>query len=502
MKNATNKHYENLKISMCPVALFHQLAVNGKVSGSIFAVGEIKNAIVIVHGACGCAYHYRYSARTRHYPNFEVVTSDLCNTDIVYSGEDKLLETIIETHNTYKPDVIVIVPTPVCDIIQDDVTAVAQRAFELHGIKVIVSRSELFSHRDKTFAARKLQQLSKQKFNKATNIDFDIMGCGYTETLYGLVEQAMKPQEVIPYTVNIETIAWGVQGNQTLKDIEATLNEVGVIVNSYFPTASITQIETMPRVQLNLVRRLRWATRMKEIFGTPFLQLNSVGKYNGFEGIVNFYTDIGEALDIPDKMQEMLQYRKQASLEKTSSMKNELNSYNVFVITRGLSALPYLLKNYKETFNINVIGCAVIVTEHSRHSHKITDEVLDNLMSKVNESLSLYFPDIKVTINPTLDELKKQTVNADLILGTENFYFENLGIPLINPTHEEIELTFESYESSVKQMHNQFKNAKNHNSLILNKLNFDLENYPLLNEDSLLASKNMWQEMWLNRGDF
>ena len=72
-------------------AVNHMQGVNGKVAGNLAAFSQIKDAAIILHGPKGCAYHYRYFARRRYLPAYNIESSDLTEADVVTGGEDKLM---------------------------------------------------------------------------------------------------------------------------------------------------------------------------------------------------------------------------------------------------------------------------------------------------------------------------------------------------------------------------------------------------------------------------
>ena len=494
-----NKYYDEARIALFPSAIFHQMGVNGKVSGSIFALEEIPNAVAVVHGAVGCGYHYRYSARTRNSPNFRVTSSRLEEYDIIFGGESKLLDTILAVYEQEKPTLIAIVPTPVSDIIQDDLRQVAKDAMERCGIPVILSKSELFSHRDRNYARKRLKKLAEQKMGDTKSLDMDITGCGYSETLCALVEQVMQPQTVEALTVTIESIGWGVRGNQLFAEMEETLALTGVRLVNYFPAATLQDIKTMPRVALNIVKRTHWAKTMREKFGTPFLEIIGT-RYSGLLGIGRFYQDIGNVLGISEEMAKVVAEKTQWALAETHSERISIAKYKVYLITSSLSNLPYLLKRYQESYQLQVVGCMVHMTNQAMSNSAIDDVLLATLLDKARESAKMYYPQLEVKINLSDTELCQACQNADVIIGTTNHCYEALGKPLVSTSDEEASLTFESYVRSVKDLAYRLTHAKCHGAMILNKMSFQKEYFPLLDEHSLIAGRKMWSTMWLERG--
>lgn len=67
-------------------------------------------------------------------------------------------------------------------------------------------------------------QKQKQKFSSSAVYP----GCGYVEVMDALVEQVMEPQRVQPRSVNIETFAWGYNGEDKLQGMSEMLQKWGL----------------------------------------------------------------------------------------------------------------------------------------------------------------------------------------------------------------------------------------------------------------------------------
>ena len=190
--------FEELDSKLYPSTLLHAYGVNGKISGSVGAVGEMgEDVVAVVHGPRGCAFHYRCSARRRRQPYYNLFTSDLTQQEIIFGGEDKLRRTVLEIWERFHPTCIFIIPTPVSDVLNSDIQAVSF-GLRRQGIPVVGIRSELFSHRDKNYARNRLWQIAQQKITGDNRLEMELKGCGFTEALCALVEQVMEPQAVIP----------------------------------------------------------------------------------------------------------------------------------------------------------------------------------------------------------------------------------------------------------------------------------------------------------------
>lgn len=492
-------YYDDLATAMYPSRLLHSFGVNGKVSGSVGAAGEIGgDVLVILHGPLGCGFHYRFSARRRHQPFYRILTTDLQEQEIVFGGNEKLEKTIRDAWKRYHPELILVVPTPISDILNE---TVAETAKYLHdeGIPVVGVQSELFSHRDKNYAKNRLKEISKQKLGGDNRLEMELKGCGFTEALYAIVGQLMEKKEVIPYSVNIETVGWGSEGKSVLREIEKTLNQAGVSVNTWIPSASPEELKKAPAAQLNLVKRVRWARKMRDLFGTDYLHINDSGRYVGLDGISQFYRDIGEMLDIPDQMESVIQWERARVLRKTEEVRTYISGFHGILVCRGLQSVPFTLKTYAKELGIHVDAVCVTQTERMRISSGITPEVEHNLMVRIGDAIEMFSPGTELFVNPDEDEMRKLFAKTDVVVGSDDFTLEGLGAPMIPAVDKLSGPSFDSYIRLLSRFASCLKNAEKRDELILNRMDFNTDNYPRYENPSTAASRKMWEEMWLDR---
>lgn len=111
-------------------------------SGARVVLNPVKDAYHLVHGPIGCA-SYTWDIRGSLTSGSDIFrtsfSTDLREKDIVFGGEKKLTTIITELmeNDNYQPEVIFIYSTCVVGVIGDDLKAVARRAEEKYGIRVI-----------------------------------------------------------------------------------------------------------------------------------------------------------------------------------------------------------------------------------------------------------------------------------------------------------------------------------------------------------------------------
>lgn len=494
----SNVLYDELAIQMYPSGLLHHFGVNGKVSGSIGAIGEMQGVIPIIHGPAGCAFHYRYSARRRHEPFYNVMTSALEQPEIICGGEEKLKEEIRKIWKRYAPGLILIVPSPVSDILNEDLLEVARSLREQEGIPVAAVKSELFSHRDKNYTRNRMKELANQKITGDNRLSTDLKGCGFTEVLTALVEQVMEPCEKEPLSINIETVGWGSEGVRALPEIEQFLNRAGVRVNTWIPSAPLGDLVHAPKAALNVAKRVRWARKMKERFGTDFIHLSGA-RYEGLDGICTFYQDIGDALGIGETMAMLVEAEKERVLAATASMRAELGTYRCMLLDRGISMAPFHLKKYREDYGFPIQSICLFVTEDARVQGGITEELLTKFLKRVEEARDTWAPGAEILLNPSEEELAGRMKKADLILGTNDFRYEGKGAPLLPEKLELLSLSFESYVRSVERVARHAAGAQEKTHLLLNQMPITQESFPFLENGKNECARELWNQMWLNK---
>ena len=380
--------FEDLMTAMYPSGLLHTFGVNGKISGSVGAVGEMQEVLPLLHSPRGCGFHYRYSARRRHQPFYSVLTSNLEERDIICGGEEKLRQAIRDAWSRYRPGLIMVIPSPISDILNEDVRSVCAE-LRREGISVVGVQSELFSHRDKNYTRNRLKELAHQTITGDNRLEMELKGCGFTEALYALVEQVMEPSAQIPHSVNIETVGWGSEGKAALRELEVFLNGCGIQVNTWIPSALLSSLVHAPAAELNLVKRVRWARRMREKFGTAYLHIGGAGRYAGLDGICTFYRDIGQALRMEEAVEPVVLAARAQALEETAEARRRLGQARAVLVSRSIQQAPFELKSYVRDYSRRVNAV------YERYTDLVEPFSIDESWLDITGSLHLFGGDAK-----------------------------------------------------------------------------------------------------------
>jgi nitrogenase molybdenum-iron protein alpha chain len=223
--------------------------------------GPVKDVIQLQHGPIGCCY-YPWDARPHvasgtsfHLAN--VFSTDLREPNIVFGGEKKLFDSIVESSKAF-PDAkaVFVYATCVAGLIGDDIEAVAKRASKVIGKPVIA------------FNCPGFRGVSQSLGHHIGN-----------EVLFNNVVGTEPLADKTPYDINLIG-EYNIRGDDWL--ILSLLEAVGLrVVCTFTGDSSFHDLTKMHEAKLNVVRCARSAKyiceMMKDKYGTPYMEVDLYG---------------------------------------------------------------------------------------------------------------------------------------------------------------------------------------------------------------------------------
>ena len=481
---------------MKPIEILHRYGVNGKIAGSLAAIAEIQNSQPILHAPLGCGFHYRTSARTRFSPRYNLEVTNLQSHDIIFGGEEKLLAAIKQADSIKRPALIAVISSCVSAITNDDLAGIVKSAQAHSQAKLICVQPEAFSHPNKNSAIKRLQERVENEGSKTAASQVQYQGCGFVEVLNALTEQVMQPQTILPGTVNIESFAWGFGGADKLQLVRSKLAKLGIKVNCFLPTATVEQITTAPRAELNIVRRLRWAQRMQRNFSTPYLHFPGLDDWHGIEGIRDFYLLIARQFGLEKTAATVLQQEWQAVQPRLADVQAYLRQFRYVLLTQSLSKIPELIRLYEQDYHMPLAAICLTLPAAYRREAGIEPKVMDKMFANIAQALLATKSQAELFINPSDRELHSLCQQAACIIGTNQLCFAGQGAALLPAVHDYRPLDYAAYAEVLENFAQKIKNRQQKNNLLLSRLTYSRDYYPLLDDGDCLASREMWMRMW------
>ena len=495
-------YQDNMLLGMNIYNFLHRYAVNGKVSGNLACISEIKNAAVVLYSPRGCGFHYRYNARSRNQPVYKLECADLRNNDVIFGGEEKLAELLQKVEREQQPELIFVLPSVVSDIVNDDMFGLVQSLQSEFKAKLVPIASQVFSHMDKSNGRRVLREKACQKQKQKFSSSAVYPGCGYVEVMDALVEQVMEKQQLQPRSVNIETFAWGYNGAEKLRGMSEILKKMGIEVNAYLPAADFAAIQRAPRAALNIVRRKKWALAMEQRFGTPFLHVADMQEWHGLDGIGDLYRNIGKKLACEEQVETVLadEYRKIS--KRYNNLRAEFGRYKFCLIAHGVAMLPDAIRVYQEDYGLPLSKICIIMNPSYQAETGVDDATMQKFKEKIELAKKTYHCEAEVLLEPAAEVLKKAAQSCDFVICNGHPRYAGLGVPLLYNLFDRSVWTYQGFLNIMEEIYQLLQRTQlSNNSLLLGKLAYDPVFYPMRQEDvDSKAARELYSRIWRQRG--
>jgi len=244
---------------------FRGLQYGCTMAGAAVIAEQIKDSMVIIHGPVGCIHQniaMQVSMALRRqiindqlalpFSPPRMVSTCLQEADMVFGGEGRLKEVVLEVYQRHRPNLISIVSACAVEVIGDNIRAIAKELERELGIPILVIESGGF------------------------------MGGGYEKGVRNacrdLIENLVAPpRDRFSDRVNIlgeKSMSSEVDWNY--KEIKRWLDCLGISVHTRFAKeTTLTEIKTMAESRLNLISSyetgLLVAQILKEKFGQEYL---------------------------------------------------------------------------------------------------------------------------------------------------------------------------------------------------------------------------------------
>ena len=241
-------------------------------TGALSVTTHIRNTASIVHGPKGCTHHNFSLLHATGLDNETVtlptlISTDLCESDIVFGGEGALLRTL-EAVAERKVDAIFVLSTCIVDTIGDDVVAICNREY---GVPVVIVPTAGFL--GGTF--------QKGVANALCAIAGTADPCPVNDCVNIIGEKNLE------YEVE-----------ENYAEVIRLLDMLGIPVNMrYVHDITFDEIGTLGAARLNILREPALTPvgdYLKQRFGTPFISSFPLG----LSGTISFVEAVAAAFGI------------------------------------------------------------------------------------------------------------------------------------------------------------------------------------------------------------
>lgn len=478
----------------------HQQGVNGKVAGNLAALAQIHDAVIILHGPKGCAYHYRYFARRRYLPYYNLESTDLTEAEVVGGGEDKLMALARRIIREQKPGCVVLLPTVASDVMQCDLLGIAAQLRQETGCPVIAVQSEVFSHIDKTVMRRGRKDSLKAWGKQNAPVTSDNRGCGFSEAMLTLAEQLMEPQTVIPGTVNVEGYAWGYGGRAALEGMDSVLHELNMRILNCLPNCTTNDIIHAPAAQVNIARRVRWAMALKERCGTEYMHIHGFARYTGLDGMELFYQELCEKAGMDVDARQILAPRMNEARQRLAQCSKAYDGTRVLLMPRFFTSIPNMLLDAVQGTGIPVHTVVAFAGKDQLRLSDMDDEMVESILTNIRRAMERAGVKTALVVNPDEAQLREILSETDLVIGDE--YTQTLAgnCPVLSSGLFITALDPENLCRNAESLAANLGRYPAGSQLLLSRVRYEPGLYPQPAGEPAASARELYQKLWQNRG--
>jgi len=262
--------------SSIPGAVTQRSCVYG---GARVVLMPITDAVHLVHGPIGCAA-YTWDIRGSLSSSSKLYktgfSTNLQEKDIVFGGETKLMDVLLEINRIYHPPAIFVYATCVVGIIGDDLKKVCELAQKKTSTRIIPVQSEGF-----------------RSFNKS--LGHQLAGDALLDYVIGSSHETTLNH---PFTLNIVG-EFNVAGD--LWGIKPLLEKMGIhVLSTLTGDSRVEEIARSHQAHLNIVQCQKSsnyiARQMEKKYDIPYLKVNFFGiddTASSLRDIARFFNDHG-----------------------------------------------------------------------------------------------------------------------------------------------------------------------------------------------------------------
>ncbi|NMG57710.1 nitrogenase iron-molybdenum cofactor biosynthesis protein NifE [Geitlerinema sp. P-1104] len=323
--------------------------------GSRVVLYPIADALHLVHGPVGCAvYTWDIRGALSSGPELHRLSfsTDLQERDVIFGGEEKLKNALLELIERYEPKAAFVYSTCIVGIIGDNLEAICNQVTEVTGIPVIPVQSEGFKGN------------KRAGYNAACKAMFRLVGTGDTS-------------DISPHSINILG-DFNLAGEIWI--IRQYFEKMGIqVVANITGDGRVADISRSHGAALNVVQcsgaTLDLAKMMQDTYGVPFERVSYFGVEDMAEAlykIARFFKDDPEILkraqllvreELSVLYPKLLEYRKDLEGKKAAIYVG--GSFKAFSLVKAFRLLG---------MDVVMVGSQTGTKEDYEELQEITDE--------------------------------------------------------------------------------------------------------------------------------
>ncbi len=323
--------------------------------GSRVVLYPIADALHLVHGPVGCAvYTWDIRGALSSGPELHRLSfsTDLQERDVIFGGEEKLKNALLELIERYQPNAAFVYSTCIVGIIGDNLDAICKQVEAITGIPVIPVQSEGFKGN------------KRAGYNAACRAMFRLVGTGDTA-------------DISPYSINILG-DFNLAGEIWI--IRQYFEKMGVqVVANITGDGRVADISRSHGAALNVVQcsgaTLDLAKMMQDTYGVPFERVSYFGVEDMAEALYKVARFFKEEPEILKRAQLVVREELSILYPKLLEYRKDLEGKKAAIYVGGSFKAFSLVKAFRLLgMDVVMVGSQTGTKEDYQELQEITDE--------------------------------------------------------------------------------------------------------------------------------
>ncbi|MBO9998002.1 MAG: bifunctional nitrogenase iron-molybdenum cofactor biosynthesis protein NifEN [Cyanobacteria bacterium SID2] len=286
--------------------------------GAAITLVPIADAVHLVHGSIACAgnsWGNRGSGSSGPKLYKMGFTTDLTENDIIFGGEQKLYQAILDAQERYQPAAVFVYATCITALTGEDIDAVCKAATEKTGTPAV--------------------PVHAAGFVGSKNLGNRLAGEALLEHVIGTAE----PEETTPYDINLIG-EYNIAGE--LWNVLPLFEKVGIrVLSKISGDGRFNEVQYAHRAKLNVLicarALLNVARKMEERYGIPYLEESFYGATDMSRCLRNIAAKIGDPA-LKERVERVIAEENEKLDRSLSPYRDRLQGKRALLYTGGVKS--------------------------------------------------------------------------------------------------------------------------------------------------------------------
>ena len=176
-----------------------------------------------------------------------------------------------------------------------------------------------------------------------------------------------------------------------------------------------------------------------------------------------------------------------------------LGRFRYGLVSASFSKIPELIQIYECEYNMKLDFVALLLPPDYERTRGLEEGTAARMHEKIRAAIRETAPHIALYVCPDEGTLARLAAGVDALVGSGAQRCEHFGAPWIPAMYDRRAFSMEDYRDVLAGLARAVERRRGKRHLLLSRLRYSEEHYPMTDEPNALASREMWDRMWRMR---